>query len=48
MELPEKRKRFFECFVPFLKSASNFEHFGEKDDCHSYCISVITHCERLV
>ena len=35
MELPEKGKLFFELFVPFLESASNFKHFEKKDACHS-------------
>ena len=26
---------FFQIFVPFLDSTSNFEHFERKDDCHS-------------
>ena len=32
MQLSEKRKKFSEFFVPFLKSTSNFNHFGKKDD----------------
>ena len=35
MELPEKGKLFFELFVPFLESTSNFKHFEKKDACHS-------------
>ena len=27
MQLSEKRKSFFEFFVPFLESTSNFKHF---------------------
>ena len=33
MQLSEKRKTFSQFFVPFLKSTSNFNHFGKKDDC---------------
>ena len=33
--------------VPFLESPSNFKHFEQKDDRHSYFISEITECERL-
>ena len=35
MILSEKRNRFFQFFVPFVESTSNFEHFEKKDDCHS-------------
>ena len=35
MQLSEKQKTFFQIFVPFLDSTSNFEHFERKDDCHS-------------
>ena len=35
MQLSEKRKFFFEFFVPFEESTSNFKHFQNKDDCHS-------------
>ena len=34
MQISEKRKTFFEFFVPFLESTSNFQHFERKDDRH--------------
>ena len=34
-------------FVPFLESTSNFKDFEEKDDCHSYFIWEVRHCERV-
>ena len=40
--LSHKQKTFSEFFSAFLKSALNFEHFQEKDDPHSQCISQIT------
>ena len=39
---------FSEYFGPFLQSTSNFKHLEKKDDRHSYFISEITDCERLV
>ena len=47
MQLSLKATIFSNFFVPFLESTSNFKHFEKKDDCHSYFISEITHCERL-
>ena len=35
MPLSEKRKTFFEFFLLFLESTSNFKHFEIKDDGHS-------------
>ena len=32
MQVSEKRKTFFQFFVPFLESTSNFKHFEKKDD----------------
>ena len=32
MQLSKKRKNFWQLFVPFLKSKSNFKHFGKKGD----------------
>ena len=32
MQLSEKRKKFWQFFVPFLESKSNFKHFRKKDD----------------
>ena len=34
MQISEKRKTFFEFFVPFLEPTSNFQHFERKDDRH--------------
>ena len=47
-ELSLKPRRFLDFFVPFVESTSNFEHSEKKDDRHSYFISEITDCERLV
>ena len=47
MQLSLKPEIFFHCFVVSLVSASNFEHFEKKEDCHSYFISEITDNERL-
>ena len=47
MKLPLNPKPFSDCFVPILEFTSNFEHFGKKDDCHSYFFSEITDCQRL-
>ena len=38
---------FSDFFVSFLESTSNFKHFEKKDDCHSYFIWEIRHCERV-
>ena len=48
MELSLKPRIFPHFFVPFVESTSNFEHLEKKDDRHSYFISEITDCERLV
>ena len=32
IQLSQKRKTFFEFFLPFLKSILNFKHLPEKDD----------------
>ena len=45
MELYLKPTIFFDFFVSFLESTSNFKHFGKKDDRHTYFISEITECE---
>ena len=47
MQLSLKPEFFSDCFVASLVSTSNFEHFEEKDDRHSYFISEITVNERL-
>ena len=35
MQVSEKRKSFFQFFVPFLESISNLKHFEKKDDGHN-------------
>ena len=35
IHLSEKQKTFYEFFVPFFQSTSNFKHFETKEDCHS-------------
>ena len=35
MQLSEKQKKFWQSFVPFLESTSNFKHFEMKDDGYS-------------
>ena len=47
MQLSLKPAVFFYFSVPFLESASNFKHFEQKDDCHSYFISEVTDSDRL-
>ena len=47
MQLSLKPKTFSGSFVPFLDSSSNFKHFENKDDRHSYFIAEITDCQRL-
>ena len=47
MELSLKPAVFSDFSVPFLESTSNFKHFENKADRHSYFISEITDCERL-
>ena len=44
--LSQKQKTFSKIFSSFLKSTLNFEHFQEKDDPHSQCISEITLSEK--
>ena len=48
MQLSLKRKTFSAFFLLFLESTSNFQHFDKKDDRHSYFISEITNCEKLL
>ena len=45
-ELSQKLKTFSEFFRAFSKSGLNFEHFGKKDDPHSWFISEVTACEN--
>ena len=47
MQLSLKPKTFYHSFVLFLAAKSNFKHFEEKDDCHSYFISEITDCQKV-
>ena len=44
--LSNKEKSFSQFFSSFPKSTLNFEHFQEKDDFHSRCISKITVSEK--
>ena len=46
MDLSQKRKTFSEFFSAFSKSTLNFEHFQNKDDPQSFCISKIAGSER--
>ena len=41
-----KQKIFSQFLSAFLKSTLNFEHFQQKDDPHSRCISQITVSEK--
>ena len=45
-QLSQKKKTFFEFFLPFSKCTLNFEHFQKKDDLHSRFIFYITHSEK--
>ena len=47
MRLSEKQKTFSQFFVPFLESASDFNHFEIKDDRHNKCTSEITDCGKF-
>ena len=47
MQVSEKRKTFFEFFVPCLESTSIFKHFEKKDDGLSWDISELIDCENL-
>ena len=47
MQLSLKPKTFSYSFVQFLESTSNFKHFQEKYESHSYFFSEIRDCERL-
>ena len=40
-----KKQKFSEFFASFLKSTANSEHFENKYDSHSLCISEIIDCE---
>ena len=44
--LSQKKNTFSQFFYAFLKSTLNFEHFQQKDDPHSRCMSQITVSEN--
>ena len=46
IQLSKKRQIFSDFFTAFLKSTFDFEHFENKDDPHSLCISEIIDWER--
>ena len=46
IQLSQKQKTLSQYFVAFLKSKLNFEHFEQKEDPHSRCISQITVSEK--
>ena len=48
MLLSIKQKKISKLFAAILKSALNFEHFENKDDPDSFCISEITDSENVV
>ena len=48
MQLSEKEKTYSQFFAAFWKYRLNFEHFEEKYDPHSFCISEITDSETVV
>ena len=47
MQLFKKPKVFSHFFAKFLKSISNFENFGNKDEPHNFRISEIIDSERI-
>ena len=46
MQLSRKQKGFYQFFPAFSKFTLNFEHFQEKEDPHSLCISEITDSKK--
>ena len=42
MQLSRKQKTFSQFFSSFLKCSLHFEHFQEKEDPHSWCITEVT------
>ena len=46
IQLSQKQKTFSQYFAAFLKSKLNFEHFEQKEDPRSRCISQITVSEK--
>ena len=47
MELSLKPTIFYDFFVQFFESRSNYKDFEKEPDRHSYSILEITDCERL-
>ena len=48
MQLSDKEKTYSQIFAAFWKYRLNFEHFEEKYDPHSFCISEMTDSETVV
>ena len=46
MQLSKKQKAFSKFVVAFTKCRSNSEHFDQKHDAYTLCISDVTECER--
>ena len=46
MQLPKKQKAFSRFFAAFLKFIFNFKYFAKNYYPYTFCISVITDCER--
>ena len=46
LKLSEKLKTFSQCFIAFLESTLNLEHFEKKDEPHSSSIYEVTDSER--
>ena len=46
IQLSKKRQIFSDFFTAFLKCTFDFDHFENKDDPHSLCISEIVEWER--
>ena len=46
MQLCPSLEIFSQFFPNFLKSTSNFEHFGKKDEPNSWFISEVIGCEK--
>ena len=45
MQLSSKPKTFFDFFLTFTESTSDFKHFLKKYDRHTFLITEITGCE---
>ena len=46
MRVSQRQRAFSRFFPAFLKSSLNFEHFENKDEPHSWCISQITDSKK--